>query len=184
MDLLRVAGLLALVCLTGCTAQGAAQPASGAGPAPLATEADTGSNRVQFTVDGRTFAFRTPQVRRGRARAGEGVVAESFELASPDQSLYARLVLYVAAGREDLAGDYRVALPGEAGAARGTAELLLAEETDLARGRRMFPSGDGEVRVQARDGYFEVRFEFTGDDLFRAADAAPVTGEMAFHAPS
>lgn len=175
----RFAGLLFLLVLAGCTAQGA-----GGGAVAPVTGTGTGSNRVDFTVDGQSFAFRTPQVRHGRARAAEGVVAESFELASDDQTLYARLVLHVEAGREDLSGAYRATSFGREPIQPGQAELLLAEETDAARGRRMFPSGGGEVEVEQRDGFFVVRFRFTGDDLFRPADAEPVSGELSFHAPS
>ena len=174
--------VLAAVFLGACTAQGAGVP-----PSPAAIEAEGGgSNRVRFEVDGQAFAFRTPQVRHGRSRAGQGLVARRFELASADQSLYARLVLNVEATRGDLSGRYRVvAGDGEGGGATaGTAELMLAEETDPVRGRRMFPGGGGEVEVVQREGYFEVRFSITGDGLFRDRDAAPVEGELAFHAPS
>ncbi|ODS64978.1 MULTISPECIES: hypothetical protein [unclassified Arenimonas] len=172
--------------LAGCAAEGAgsAGPAAQAPATGSAGESGTGSNRVGFRVDGQAFAFRTPQVRHVRSRAAEGLVAESFELASGDQSLYARLVLLVPAGQADLTGSYRaVSLDKDAGEA-GVGELLLAEETDPARGRRMFPSGAGRIEVEQREGYFTVRFEVTGDGLFREEDAAPVTGEMAFYAPS
>lgn len=180
--MIRTFLLLLGLLLQGCTAQGA-----GMGTAPRAGgsgASGSGGNHVAFSVDGQSFAFRTPQVRHGRARAGEAVVAESFELASDDQSLYARVVLYVGPGREDLSGVYPAVLVDRDGARAGVAELLLAEETDLARGRRMFPSGGGQVEVEHRDGYFTVRFEFTGDGLFRSGDAPPVTGELSFHAPS
>lgn len=171
--------------LSGCAAQGAGGGADGP-PAPAADTAEpgTGGNRVSFTVDGQSFTFRTPQVRHGRARAGTEVVAASFELSSADESLYARLVLHVEPGRTDLSGTYPLVSPDRDGVRAGVAELLLAEETDPSRGRRMFPSGGGEVRVDHRDGHYTVRFTSTGDDLFRAANAPPVTGELAFHAPS
>lgn len=182
---LLLAPAFALV-LAGCVAEGAGGPVP-VGQAPSAASVDgagTGSNRVGFRVDGQAFAFRTPQVRHVRSRAAEGLVAESFELASSDQSLYARLVLLVPANQSDLSGSYRaVSLEKGAGEA-GVGELLLAEETDPGRGRRMFPSGGGRIEVEQREGSFTVRFEVTGDGLFRDEDAAPVTGEMAFHAPS
>ena len=170
----------AVVFLAACTAQGAAAPPAQAGPPPVVDAQGVGSNRVNFEVDGQSFSFRTPQVRHGRSRAGEGVVAESFELASADQSLYARLVLHVEPGRGDLSGRYRVAPGGQEQVQAGTAELMLAEETDPARGRRMFPAGDGLVDVEDREGYLRVRFTFTGDGLFRSAEAAPVAGELGF----
>lgn len=179
------AAALALA-LAGCVAEGSGGGSSMPSPqgTPLAGGIGAGSNRVQFRVDGQDFAFRTPQVRHTRSRVGEGLVAESFELASADQSLYARLVLVVPTGQADLSGRYRaVALDRDAPVA-GVAELMLAEETDPARGRRMFPSGGGHLEVEQREGSFTVRFEFTGDGLFRDEDAAPVGGEMSFHAPS
>lgn len=172
--------------MAGCSAEGSGGGASTPQPkgAPLAVDTGAGSNRVQFRVDGQDFAFRTPQVRHTRSRTGEGLVAESFELASADQSLYARLVLVVPAGQADLSGRYRAVALDRAPPGAGVGELMLAEETDPARGRRMFPSGGGHIEVEQRQGYFTVRFEFTGDGLFRAEDAAPVGGDMAFHAPS
>lgn len=173
--------VLVAVFLGACTAQGAGVP-----QAPAAFEAEgAGGNRVRFEVDGQAFAFRTPQLRHGRSRTGQDLVARHFELASADQSLYARLVLNVEAGRADLSGRYLV-VPGggDDAATAGTAELMLAEETDPVRGRRMFPGGAGEVEVTQREGYFQVRFSITGDGLFRDSDAAPVEGELAFHAPS
>lgn len=173
--------VFAVVFLVACTAQGAGAPPVQAGPQPtVRDDPGVGSNRVSFEVDGQAFSFRTPQVRHGRSRAGEGVVAESFELASADQALYARLVLHVEPGRGDLSGRYRVVPGGRERAQAGTAELMLAEETDPVRGRRMFPSGEGLVEVEDREGYLRVRFTFTGDGLFRAAEAAPVVGELAF----
>lgn len=172
--------------LAGCAAEGAGGPAPAAQAASAASagEAGTGSNRVGFRVDGQAFAFRTPQVRHVRSRAAEGLVAESFELASSDHSLYARLVLLVPAGQADLSGSYRAVSLDKGGGEAGVGELLLAEETDPGRGRRMFPSGAGRIEVEQREGYFTVRFEITGDGLFREEDAAPVTGELAFFAPS
>jgi|GEM_PF-5030024 len=180
-----LAPALALV-LAGCAAEGAGGPAAAGQTVAGAPQdaAGSGSNRVSFRVDGQAFAFRTPQVRHVRSRAAEGLVAESFELASSDQGLYARLVLVVPANRTDLAGSYRAVSLDQGAVEAGVGELLLAEETDPGRGRRMFPSGGGRIEVEQRDGYFIVRFEFTGDGLFRAEDAAPVAGEMAFHAPS
>lgn len=169
----------------GCTAEGAGRGVAASDiAAPVVAPAAGGSNRVRFRVDGQDFAFRTPQVRHVTSRAAEGVVAESYELASADQTLYARLVLLVPAGQAGLSGEYRaVALDRQAPVA-GVAELMLAEETDLRRGRRMFPSGGGRVEVEQREGSFTVRFEITGDGLFREEGAEPVTGELVFHAPS
>lgn len=184
-----VVGLFAAalsLAVAGCAAEGSGGGASTPGPqgAPLAGDTGGGSNRVRFRVDGQDFAFRTPQVRHTRSQAGEGLVAESFELANADQSLYARLVLVVPAGQADLSGRYRAVALERVPPGAGVGELMLAEETDPARGRRMFPSGGGHIEVKQREGYFTVRFEFTGDGLFRDEDAAPVGGDMAFHAPS
>lgn len=155
---------------------------AGALPAP-AGETQAGGNRAWFDVDGEVFRFRTPEVRHSRVKAGEGVVAEHFELERPDRGIYVRLVLQVDEAREDLSGEYEaVSLddPAQAGRA-GVGEVVLAEETDPARGRRMLPSGSGRILVVQAENRLEVQFETGGDGLFRAADAAPVKGGIDFH---
>jgi hypothetical protein len=153
---------------------------------PLAApagEATMGGNRVQFKVDGLSFAFRTPEVRHSRARVGALVVAQSFELANADNSLYARLVLNVPDGQLDLSGKYAAVSLGEP-EQQGrieVGEVVLAEETDSSRGRRMLPSGSGLIQVEHVEGRLRVTFQTGGDGLFRESDAAPVTGSLDFH---
>jgi len=151
-------------------------------PAP-AGEATMGGNLVRFEVDGQDYAFRTPEVRHSRARVAENVVAQSFELANPDNSLYARLVLNVADDAVDLSGEYAaVALDSQAQREKlGVGEVVLAEETDPVRGRRMLPSGSGVIVVEHAQGRLKVRFSTGGDGLFRDADASPVVGTLDFH---
>ncbi|KFL37748.1 hypothetical protein [Arenimonas donghaensis] len=151
-------------------------------PAPSG-EATMGGNRVRFEVDGQEYAFRTPEVRHSRARVAEHVVAQSFELANADNSLYARLVLNVTDDRINLSGEYAaVALDDQAQRERpGVGEVVLAEETDATRGRRMLPSGSGVIVVEHVHGRLKVRFSTGGDGLFRKADASPVTGTLDFH---
>ena len=181
-----LAGLLLLV--SGCVVSpGEAGPLAAEGqaaalPAPPG-ETLAGGNQAWFGVDGEVFRFRTPEVRHSRVRAGDGLVAEHFELERPDKALYVRLVLQVDPDRRDLSGEYAaVSLddPAQAGRA-GVGEVVLAEETDPGRGRRMLPSGSGRIDVVQSDGRLEVRFETGGDGLFRAADAAPVKGGINFH---
>lgn len=146
-------------------------------------EATAGGNQVQFEVDGQTYAFRTPEVRHSRSRVGENVVAHSFELANPGSSLYARVVLNVAEGLADLSGEYAAVSLGdpEQHARPGVGEVVLAEEADPARGRRMLPSGSGVIVVEHAAGRLRVRFETRGDGLFRETAAEPVTGSLDFH---
>lgn len=151
-------------------------------PAPDG-EATMGGNLVRFEVDGQDYAFRTPEVRHSRARVADHVVAQSFELANPDNSLYARLVLNVADDTLDLSGEYAaVALDSQAQRGKpGVGEVVLAEETDLVRGRRMLPSGSGQIVVEHAGGRLKVRFSTGGDGLFRDAEASPVVGTLDFH---
>lgn len=179
-----------LVAFSGCV--GGANPAGGAPaatpvkllPAP-AGEVPAGGNQVRFEVDGQSFAFRTPEVRHSRSRVGTKIVAHSFELANAENSLYARLVLNVdeGEGETDLSGEYVAASLGDPDlrALAGVGEVVLAEETDAVRGRRMLPSGSGTIVVGQQAGRVQVRFETRGDGLFRDADAAPVTGTFDFH---
>lgn len=177
-----------LVAFSGCV--GGVDPAGGAPagspmkvlPAPPG-EAPAGGNQVRFEVDGQSYAFRTPEVRHSRSRVGAQIVAHSFELANPENSLYARLVLNVDEGKTDLSGEYVAASLGnpDLRAQAGVGEVVLAEETDAARGRRMLPSGSGTIVVGQQAGRVQVRFETRGDGLFRDADAAPVTGTFDFH---
>ncbi|WP_374602545.1 hypothetical protein [Arenimonas sp.] len=162
---------------------GAAGSVAPQGLAAPAGEALLGGNQVSFEVDGQPFSFRTPEVRHSRARVAENVVAYSFELANPDNSLYARLVLNVPEGQQDLSGEYAaVSLGDPAQQARsGVGEVVLAEETDPGRGRRMLPSGSGVIEVDHQAGRLRVSFETRGDGLFREAGAAPVTGLLDFH---
>ncbi len=151
-------------------------------PAPDG-EAVSGGNQVRFEVDGQTYSFRTPEVRHSRSRVGERVVAHSFELANPGNSLYARMVLNVAEGHDDLSGEYAAVSLGDPDqhARAGVGEVVLAEELDPARGRRMLPSGSGVIAVEHMAGRLRVRFETLGDGLFREAAAPPVTGTLDFH---
>ncbi|MBY4597141.1 hypothetical protein K3217_16605 [bacterium BD-1] len=172
--------------LAGCGDAWVAQAAGTPAPAvaPLADEAPAAGNQARFVVDGHEFRFSTPGIRRSRARAGEGVVAHSIELANDDNSLYARVVLQVPAGQAFLDGDYRampLGAPGAAGQA-GVGEVVLAEETDVRRGRRMLPSGSGSIQVRREGGDYVVAFEVRGDDLFRPAGAPAITGELRFSA--
>lgn len=177
---------LLLPALAGCGDAWVAQAASGPAPAvvPLAQAPEDGGNRARFVVDGQEFRFSTPGIRRSRARAGEGVLAHSIELANDDNSLYARVVLQVAAGQDALEGDYRAVQLGapEFSGQAGVGEVVLAEETDARRGRRMLPSGSGAIQVRREGPDYVVVFEIRGDDLFRPADAAPITGELRFTA--
>lgn len=179
---------LLLPALAGCgdawVAQAAGTPVAGA-VAP-ADDAPAAANQARFVVDGQEFRFSTPGIRRSRARAGDGVLAHSIELANDDNSLYARVVLQVPAGQANLDGDYRampLGAPGAAGQA-GVGEVVLAEETDARRGRRMLPSGSGSIRVRREGGDYVVAFEVRGDDLFRPAAAPAITGELRFPAGS
>lgn len=158
-----------------------AAPAPTLPPAPDA-DAPAGGNLAWFEVDGEVFRFRTPEVRHSRSLAGEKVVAEHFELVRPDNGLYVRLVLQVDEDRRDLSGVYEaVSLDDAAQAGRvGVGEVVLAEETAPARGRRMLPSGSGRIEVKQADGRLKVRFSTRGDGLFRSEQAAPVTGELDF----
>ncbi|GGA73928.1 hypothetical protein GCM10011521_10110 [Arenimonas soli] len=151
-------------------------------PAPVG-ETLAGGNQVHFEVDGQAYAFRTPEVRHSRSRVGEQVVAHSFELANPDNSLYARMVLNVAEDLADLSGEYAAVSLGDPDqhARAGVGEVVLAEEANPSRGRRMLPSGSGVIVVEQRSGRLRVRFETRGDGLFREAAAAPVTGTLDFH---
>lgn len=177
-----------LMAFSGCVGgahPGAGTPVATPGkllPAP-AGEAAAGGNQVRFDVDGQSYGFRTPEVRHSRSRVGEHVVAHSFELANAGNSLYARLVLNVAEGETDLSGEYVAGSLGDPDlhARIGVGEVVLAEETDAARGRRMLPSGSGTIVVGHRAGRVQVRFETRGDGLFRDADAAPVAGTFDFH---
>ena len=178
-----------LVTFSGCVGAGGQGHAGASGvlsptlPVAPAGEATMGGNRVQFEVDGQTYAFRTPEVRHSRARVAEHVVAQSFELANSDNSLYARLVLNVADDALDLSGQYKaVALDEQTRRETpGVGEVVLAEETDAARGRRMLPSGSGLIVVEHVDDRLKVRFSTGGDGLFRDAGAGPVVGTLDFH---
>lgn len=177
---------LLLPALAGCGDAWEAQAAGAPAPvvAPLAVESQAAGNRARFVVDGQEFRFSTPGIRRSRARAGEGVLAHSIELANDDNSLYARVVLQVPAGQAGLDGDYRamqLGTPAAVGQA-GVGEVMLAEETDARRGRRMLPSGSGSIRVRREGGDYVVAFEVRGDDLFRPAAAPAITGELRFAA--
>lgn len=149
-------------------------------PSGLAT-AGPGPHSARFEVDGRRYSFETPELRSAVAPAGEGVRAHRFEIASSDDSLSARLVLQLPEQATDLAGDYRavsLADPAWRGVA-GVGEVVLAEAGDPRRGRRLLPSGAGWIRVEADEGGgWRVLFGILGDDLFRPADAPPVTGEL------
>lgn len=180
---------LLLPALAGCgdawvaQAAGGAMPAAGA-PLPLGGDEAAGGNQVRFVVDGQEFHFSTPGIRRSRARAGEGVLAHSIELANDDNSLYARVVLQVPQGRAGLDGDYRAVQLGapEFSGQAGVGEIVLAEETDARRGRRMLPSGSGQIRVRREGADYVVVFDVRGDDLFRPAAAGAITGELRFAA--
>lgn len=179
---------LLLPALAGCGDAWVAQAAGTPVPvvAPPAAEPQAAGNQARFVVDGQEFRFSTPGIRRSRARAGEGVLAHSIELANDDNSLYARVVLQVPAGQEGLEGDYRavqLGTPAAAGQA-GVGEVVLAEETDARRGRRMLPSGSGSIRVRREGDGYVVAFDVRGDDLFRPADAGAITGELRFAAGS
>lgn len=149
-------------------------------PSGLAT-AGGGPHSARFEVDGRQFGFETPELRAAVSPAGEGVRAHRFEIASADDRLSARLVLQLPAQATDLSGDYRavsLADPAWRGVA-GVGEVVLAEASDPRRGRRLLPSGAGWIRVEPDEGGgWRVQFGILGDDLFRPADAPPVTGEM------
>lgn len=178
--------VLALSACTDGGAQGGGGTPGKAAPPRLSApqgEATTGGNQVRFEVDGETYAFRTPEVRHSRSRVGEHVVAHSFELANPGNSLYARLVLNVPDDVADLSGEYEAVSLGDPGqrGRLGVGEVVLAEEADPARGRRMLPSGSGLIVVERSAGRLRVRFETRGDGLFREATAAPVTGMLDFH---
>lgn len=174
---------------SGCVGAGGQGGAGASGaiapklPQAPAGEATMGGNLVRFEVDGQDYAFRTPEVRHSRARVAEHVVAQSFELANPDNSLYARLVLNVADDVIDLSGEYAaVALDDQAQREiPGVGEVVLAEETDAVRGRRMLPSGSGVIVVEHVDGRLKVRFSTGGDGLFRDVGAKPVVGTLDFH---
>lgn len=179
---------LLLPALAGCgdawVAQAAGTPVA-ARVAP-ADDAPAAANQARFVVDGQEFRFSTPGIRRSRARAGDGVLAHSIELANDDNSLYARVVLQVPAGQANLDGEYRampLGTPATAGQV-GVGEVVLAEETDARRGRRMLPSGSGSIRVRREGGDYVVAFEVRGDDLFRPAAAPAITGELRFPAGS
>ena len=179
---------LLLPALAGCGDAWVAQAAGTPAPAvaTLAGETQAAGNQARFVVDGQEFRFSTPGIRRSRARAGEGVLAHSIELANDDNSLYARVVLQVPAGQAGLDGDYRAVQLGSPGAVgqAGVGEVVLAEETDARRGRRMLPSGSGSIRVRREGADYVVVFEIRGDDLFRPADAGAITGELRFAAGS
>ncbi|GAB2656373.1 hypothetical protein [Arenimonas aestuarii] len=184
--LVVAAGLLAL---SGCLGEGGYGGGGAPGivapqePPAGAVEPSAGGNLVHFEVDGQSYAFRTPEVRHSRSRVAENVVAHSFELANPGNSLYARMVLNVAEDVVDLSGEYAAVSLGDPGqhARAGVGEVVLAEEADPARGRRMLPSGSGVIVVEQVAGWLRVRFETRGDGLFREAGAAPVTGTLDFH---
>ena len=179
----------ALLAFTGCVAgggQGGGGAPGTAAPQPLPAppgEATAGGNQVQFEVDGQSYGFRTPEVRHSRSRVAEHVVAHSFELANPGNSLYARVVLNVAEDLADLSGEYAAVSLGdpEQHARPGVGEVVLAEEADPTRGRRMLPSGSGVIVVEHVAGRLRVRFETRGDGLFRETAAAPVTGTLDFY---
>lgn len=179
---------LLLPALAGCGDAWVAQAAGTPAPVavPVAQESQAAGNQARFVVDGQEFRFSTPGIRRSRARAGEGVLAHSIELANDDNSLYARVVLQVPAGQAGLDGDYRAVQLGSPGAVgqAGVGEVVLAEETDARRGRRMLPSGSGSIRVRREGADYVVVFEIRGDDLFRPADAGAITGELRFAAGS
>lgn len=187
-----VLGLMAA--FSGCMAAGgqglvAATGAAGAtagSPPPLlaaASQTTRGGNLVQFEVDGQVHSFRTPEVRHSRARVADTVAAFSFELANADNSLSARLVLQVPEETSDLSGEYpAVALDDPAQRGRvGVGELVLAEETDASRGRRMLPSGSGLIVVDHQAGRLKVAFSTGGDGLFRETAAEPIVGTLDFH---
>lgn len=179
---------LLLPALAGCDEAWLAQAAGTPVPAapPASGEPQVAGNQARFVVDGQEFRFSTPGIRRSRARAGDGVLAHSIELANDDNSLYARVVLQVPAGQANLDGEYRAMPLGTAAAAGqvGVGEVVLAEETDARRGRRMLPSGSGSIRVRRVGGDYVVAFEVRGDDLFRPAAAPAITGELRFPAGS
>jgi len=139
------------------------------------------ANSAWFEVDGERFAFQARELSHGRLDLGGGVSAHRFELVNAERTLEARLVLQASGTAGDLAGDYRavsLADPAWQGVA-GVGEVVLADDTDARRGRRLLPSGAGWIRVQAVEGGgLHVRFGILGDDLFRPASAAPVTGEL------
>lgn len=171
-----------IVVWRGLAAAMAIAVASVGAPAGMpAPGAPAGPHSAWFEVDGRRHAFDTPELREQRVPAGEGVRAHRFELANADDSLSVRLVLQVPAGAGDLSGDYRavsLADPAWRGVT-GVGEVVLAEATDARRGRRLLPSGAGWIRVEAAPGGgWRVRFGILGDDLFRPADAPPVTGGL------
>jgi len=178
-----------LMTFSGCVGAGGQGQAGAPGamtptlPVAPAGEATTGGNQVRFEVDGQTYAFRTPEVRYSRARVAEHVVAQSFELANSDNSLYARLVLNVSDDALDLSGQYAAVALDEPARREtpGVGEVVLAEESDAARGRRMLPSGSGLIVVEHVEDRLKVRFSTGGDGLFRDADAGPVVGTLDFH---
>lgn len=173
-----------LLAFSGCVQGSGAHGAGGvAAPVPPVGDPGAGGNEVRFEVDGRPFEFRTPEVRHSQSRVGDRLVAHSFELASDDKALYARLVLNVDEGAADLSGEYAAVSLGdpEQFARRQVGEVVLAEEVDPARGRRMLPSGSGRILVEHAAGRMRVRFETRGDGLFREEAAAPVTGTLDFH---
>ena len=141
----------------------------------------TGPHGARFVVDGTEHAFRS-----GEGHVWLNAIVDvpevqqlTLETYTPENSLYAKADLYVPTGT-DPSGEYQL---GRHNAPEnlnvvGRGQLLLAIETDPEAGRRLLPSGAGRLRLHRDGDAWIAEFEFTGDGMFRPADAPAITGEL------
>ena len=182
--------LLCLALLTACgaapggdataAADSSADAAAPAGDADAdAATPDAGANEGHFEVDGVEHRFRSENglVMRTPSVDAEGVTLLTIETYTPPNSLYLKADLFVATG-DDGEGEYQLGRLGDEGHRNvpGRGQVMLAIETDPEAGRRIIPSGGGTLTLRREGDTWVGEFELTGDGMFRAEDAPPVTG--------
>lgn len=182
--------LLATACfclLSACG--GTSQEGAGARPAEPPSSADVGAatasglsagaHLLELRIGDARFGLRSDAggLARGPVHGVDGVDAVSIEVLNPENTVYAKADLFVAAGAP-IEGDYRLGLRGspEVSNVPGRGQVITAIEE--AEDRHMRVSGDGTLSLRREGGMLVARFEYSLSAFSGEPLDAPVSGEM------
>jgi len=154
-------------------------PAGQESPAPVASTEVQGANSLELRIGETRYALRSDSggATRSPVYGVDGIEVVVVEVLNPENTVYAKADLYIAAGGA-IEGEYALGHLGspEVRNVPGRGQVVVAVEVGDEREMRV--SGDGSLRIERDGSGLVARFSYSLNAFGGQPLDAPVSGEM------